>query len=138
VVFLDEFSTGRILLKRAIMGRLRQESARGRTIVLTTQILSEAGLCDDILIMRSGRQATRRINTLAAFGRAGDIGHVRRAARWARRGGRPYHRFAAVTQNSALITVRGTKAAFSSWSHLAAWPCIEIEVSAQASKTSRS
>ena len=48
------------------MERLRQESARGRTIVLTTQILSEAEeLCDDILIMRAGRQAARGdINTL--------------------------------------------------------------------------
>ena len=67
VVFLDEFSTGMDpILKRAIMERLRKESARGRTIVLTTQILSEAEeLCDDILIMRSGRQAARGdINTL--------------------------------------------------------------------------
>ena len=74
VVFLDEFSTGMDpILKRSIMERLRKESARGRTIVLTTQILSEAEeLCDDILIMRAGRQAARGdINTLeAAFGRA--------------------------------------------------------------------
>ena len=67
VVFLDEFSTGMDpLLKRSVMARLRQESSRGRTIVLTTQILSEAEeLCDDILIMRAGRQAARGdINTL--------------------------------------------------------------------------
>jgi ABC-2 type transport system ATP-binding protein len=61
VVFLDEFSTGMDpLLKRAIMARLRQEAARGRTIVLTTQILSEAEeLCDDILILNAGREAAR-------------------------------------------------------------------------------
>jgi ABC-type multidrug transport system ATPase subunit len=61
VVFLDEFSSGMDpILKRSVMARLRQESARGRTIVLTTQILSEAeDLCDDILIMKSGRQAAR-------------------------------------------------------------------------------
>jgi ABC-2 type transport system ATP-binding protein len=67
VVFLDEFSTGMDpILKRAIMGRLREESRRGRTIVLTTQILGEAEeLCDDILIMRAGRQAARGdVNTL--------------------------------------------------------------------------
>jgi ABC-2 type transport system ATP-binding protein len=67
VVFLDEFSTGMDpILKRSIMDRLRRESSRGRTIVLTTQILSEAEeLCDDILIMRAGRQAARGdINTL--------------------------------------------------------------------------
>jgi len=67
VVFLDEFSTGMDpILKRSVMSRLRQESARGRTIVLTTQILNEAEeLCDDILIMRAGRQAARGdINTL--------------------------------------------------------------------------
>jgi ABC-2 type transport system ATP-binding protein len=67
VVFLDEFSTGMDpLLKRSIMTRLREEAARGRTIVLTTQILSEAEeLCDDILIINGGRQAARGdVNTL--------------------------------------------------------------------------
>jgi ABC-2 type transport system ATP-binding protein len=61
VVFLDEFSTGMDpLLKRSVMTRLREEAARGRTIVLTTQILSEAEeLCDDILIINGGRQAAR-------------------------------------------------------------------------------
>ena len=61
VVFLDEFSTGMDpILKRAVMARLRDEAARGRTIVLTTQILSEAEeLCEDILIMNRGRQAAR-------------------------------------------------------------------------------
>jgi ABC-2 type transport system ATP-binding protein len=61
VVFLDEFSTGMDpILKRAVMEFLRQESARGRTIVLTTQILSEAEeLCDDILIMNKGKQVAR-------------------------------------------------------------------------------
>ncbi|MGH9481255.1 MAG: ATP-binding cassette domain-containing protein [Terriglobales bacterium] len=61
LVFLDEFSTGMDpALKRAVMGYLREEAARGRAIVLTTQILSEAEeLCDDILIMNRGRQAAR-------------------------------------------------------------------------------
>jgi len=61
VVFMDEFSTGMDpILKRAVMDMLRAEAARGRTIVLTTQILSEAEeLCDDILIMNHGRQVAR-------------------------------------------------------------------------------
>jgi ABC-2 type transport system ATP-binding protein len=61
VVFLDEFSTGMDpILKRAVMDLLRAEVRRGRTIVLTTQILSEAEeLCDDILIMNRGRQIAR-------------------------------------------------------------------------------
>jgi ABC-2 type transport system ATP-binding protein len=61
VVFMDEFSTGMDpILKRAVMSTLREEAARGRTIVLTTQILSEAEeLCDDILIMNKGRQVAR-------------------------------------------------------------------------------
>jgi ABC-2 type transport system ATP-binding protein len=61
VVFLDEFSTGMDpLLKRSVMEKLRQEAARGRTIVLTTQILNEAEeLCDDILILNHGKQAAR-------------------------------------------------------------------------------
>lgn len=61
VVFMDEFSTGMDpILKRAVMDSLREESARGRTIVLTTQVLGEAEeLCDDILIMNRGKQVAR-------------------------------------------------------------------------------
>src|SRR5437660_110860 len=48
------------ILKRAVMGYLREEARQGRTIMLTTQILSEAEeLCDDILIMNKGRQVAR-------------------------------------------------------------------------------
>lgn len=61
VVFLDEFSTGMdALLKRQVMDWLREEAGRGRTIILTTHILSEAEeLCDDILIVNNGRQVAR-------------------------------------------------------------------------------
>jgi ABC-2 type transport system ATP-binding protein len=61
IVFLDEFSTGMDpLLKRAVMELLRQAAARGRTIVLTTQVLVEAEeLCDDILIIDRGRALAR-------------------------------------------------------------------------------
>ena len=61
VLFLDEFSTGMDpILKRQMMHRLRTEAEKGRTIILTTQILSEAEeLCDDILIMNKGRQIAR-------------------------------------------------------------------------------
>jgi ABC-2 type transport system ATP-binding protein len=67
VLFLDEFSTGMDpLLKREVMTMLRDEARRGRTIVLTTQILSEAEeLCEDILIIDRGRQVARGdLNTL--------------------------------------------------------------------------
>jgi ABC-2 type transport system ATP-binding protein len=58
VMFLDEFSTGMDpILKRSVMSALREQARQGRTIVLTTQILSEAEeLCDDILIMNYGRE----------------------------------------------------------------------------------
>lgn len=61
VLFLDEFSTGMDpILKRQMMHRLRGEAEKGRTIILTTQILSEAEeLCDDILIINKGRQVAR-------------------------------------------------------------------------------
>jgi ABC-2 type transport system ATP-binding protein len=61
VVFLDEFSTGMDpLLKRSVMAALREQAERGRTIVLTTQILSEAeDLCDEILILDRGREIAR-------------------------------------------------------------------------------
>lgn len=58
IVFLDEFSTGMDpILKRSVMDLLRGQAAQGRTIVLTTQILTEAEeLCDDILIINRGRR----------------------------------------------------------------------------------
>ena len=61
VLFLDEFSTGMDpLLKREVMQLIREEARRGRTILLTTQILSEAEeLCEDILIIDHGRQVAR-------------------------------------------------------------------------------
>jgi ABC-2 type transport system ATP-binding protein len=61
VIFLDEFSTGMDpILKRHVMELLRREVARNRTIVLTTQVLTEAEeLCDDILIIDRGRQVAR-------------------------------------------------------------------------------
>ncbi len=61
VLFLDEFSTGMDpILKRQVMSRLRGEVEKGRTIILTTQVLSEAEeLCDDILIINKGKQIAR-------------------------------------------------------------------------------
>jgi ABC-2 type transport system ATP-binding protein len=67
VLFLDEFSTGMDpILKRSVMEMLREEARQGRTIVLTTQVLSEAEeLCDDILIMNRGRAVAQGdLNTL--------------------------------------------------------------------------
>jgi ABC-2 type transport system ATP-binding protein len=67
VLFLDEFSTGMDpLLKRQVMNLLRAEVEKGRTIILTTQVLSEAeDLCDDILIINRGKQIARGdLNTL--------------------------------------------------------------------------
>jgi ABC-2 type transport system ATP-binding protein len=61
LLFLDEFSTGMDpLLKREVMSMLREAASRGRTIVLTTQILNEAEeLCEDILIIDRGREVAR-------------------------------------------------------------------------------
>jgi ABC-2 type transport system ATP-binding protein len=61
VMFLDEFSTGMDpILKRSVMELLREQARQGRTIVLTTQILQEAeSLCDDILIIKGGREIAR-------------------------------------------------------------------------------
>ena len=112
VVFLDEFSAGMDpILKRSVMARLRQEAVRGRTIVLTTQILSEAEeLCDDILILRAGRQAARGdINTLKLLsGGLYEISVTFAALPAAlAEAVAPYHPLRVeVAQNSALITVR--------------------------------
>jgi len=45
---------------------LRAETQKGRTVILTTQVLSEAEeLCDDILILNKGKQVARGdLNTL--------------------------------------------------------------------------
>jgi ABC-2 type transport system ATP-binding protein len=57
IVFLDECTTGMDpLMKRRVLDRIRKEAEAGRTVLLTTQILSEAEqLCDTIMIIDSGR-----------------------------------------------------------------------------------
>ncbi|HUE82990.1 MAG TPA: ABC transporter ATP-binding protein [Pyrinomonadaceae bacterium] len=57
VIILDEATTGMDpLMKRRVMDRLRNEARGGRTILLTTQVLSEAEeLCDTITIIDHGR-----------------------------------------------------------------------------------
>lgn len=57
IVFLDEATTGMDPLnKRATLDAIREEAARGRTILLTTHILQEAEeLCNTIAIIDRGR-----------------------------------------------------------------------------------
>lgn len=57
VIILDEATTGMDpLMKRRVMDRLRAEARQGRTILLTTQVLSEAEeLCESIMILDRGR-----------------------------------------------------------------------------------
>lgn len=58
VIILDEATTGMDpLMKRRVMDRLRAEARNGRTILLTTQVLSEAEeLCESIMILDHGRE----------------------------------------------------------------------------------
>lgn len=57
VIILDEATTGMDpLMKRRVMDRIRAEAKKGRTILLTTQVLSEAEeLCETITILDRGR-----------------------------------------------------------------------------------
>jgi ABC-2 type transport system ATP-binding protein len=57
VIFLDESTTGMDpLMKRRVLDRIRAEANKGRTVLLTTQVLSEAEqLCDTIMIIDHGR-----------------------------------------------------------------------------------
>jgi ABC-2 type transport system ATP-binding protein len=57
LIILDEATTGMDpLMKCKVMERIRAESRKGRTVLLTTQVLSEAEqLCDTIMIINHGR-----------------------------------------------------------------------------------
>jgi ABC-2 type transport system ATP-binding protein len=57
VIFMDEATTGMDpFMKRRVMDRIVAESRKGRTVLMTTQVLSEAEqLCDTILIIDRGR-----------------------------------------------------------------------------------
>jgi ABC-type multidrug transport system ATPase subunit len=57
LIILDEATTGMDpLMKRRVMDRLRGEARKGRTILMTTQVLSEAEeLCETIMILDRGR-----------------------------------------------------------------------------------
>lgn len=71
VVFLDEATTGMdTLTKRATMQAIKEESRKGRTIVLTTHLLDEAEvLCDSIAIMNHGKLiAQGSVDSVKAYG----------------------------------------------------------------------
>jgi ABC-2 type transport system ATP-binding protein len=57
LIILDEATTGMDpLMKRRVMDKLRAEARNGRTILLTTQVLSEAEeLCETIMILDKGK-----------------------------------------------------------------------------------
>ncbi len=57
LIILDEATTGMgPLMKRRVIERIRAEARKGRTVLLTTHVLSEAEeLCDEIMIIDRGR-----------------------------------------------------------------------------------
>jgi len=57
VIFLDEATTGMDpLIKRRVVELIREEAERGRTVVLTTQLLDEAEeLCQRMVLMKEGK-----------------------------------------------------------------------------------
>lgn len=57
VIFMDEATTGMDpFMKRRVMDRILEEARKGKTVLMTTQVLSEAEqLCDKILIIDRGR-----------------------------------------------------------------------------------
>jgi ABC-2 type transport system ATP-binding protein len=70
LIIMDEEATTGMdpLMKHRVLHRLRAEARKGRTVLLTTQVLNEAEeLCDHIVIMHRGK-------TLAA----GTLGELRR------------------------------------------------------------
>ncbi|MCC2642253.1 MAG: daunorubicin resistance transporter ATPase subunit [Nitrospira sp.] len=87
VIFLDESTTGMDpLMRRRVLDRIRREARNGRTILLTTQVLSEAEeLCDRIMILRHGatlaagslnelrKLSTRMFRVSLTFAHKGDL-----------------------------------------------------------------
>ncbi len=57
VLFLDEATTGMDpLIKRTVMNAIREQAKRGRTVLLTTQLLDEAeALCDRMTLLHHGK-----------------------------------------------------------------------------------
>src|SRR5947208_8500044 len=57
LIILDEATTGMDpLMKWRVLDKLRAEARNGRTILLTTQVLSEAEeLCETVMILNRGR-----------------------------------------------------------------------------------
>ncbi len=71
VVFLDEATTGMDTFnKRATIQAVKEESQKGRTIVLTTHVLDEAEvLCDSIAIMNHGKLVAQgSVDSVKAYG----------------------------------------------------------------------
>ena len=71
VVFLDEATTGMDTFnKRTTIQAIREESQKGRTIVLTTHVLDEAELlCDSIAIMNHGKLVAQgSVDSVKALG----------------------------------------------------------------------
>jgi ABC-type multidrug transport system ATPase subunit len=72
VLFLDEATTGMDpLVKRGVVAALREQAARGRTVVMTTQLLDEAeSLCHRMILLDRGRAlAGGRLSELRALSR---------------------------------------------------------------------
>jgi ABC-2 type transport system ATP-binding protein len=70
VLFLDEATTGMDpLIKQSTIRAIRAEAKRGRTVLLTTQLLDEAeSLCDRMILMDRGRSiATGNMAELRAL-----------------------------------------------------------------------
>lgn len=72
ILFLDEATTGMDpIIKRRIMASIREEAEKGRTVLLTTQLLDEAEeLCDRMVLMNEGRSmAEGKLADLRALSR---------------------------------------------------------------------
>ncbi len=72
VLFLDEATTGMDpLIKRRTVQAIREQAERGRTVVMTTQLLDEAeSLCDRMVLLNRGRaMAGGRLAELRALAR---------------------------------------------------------------------
>jgi ABC-2 type transport system ATP-binding protein len=136
ILFLDEATTGMdAVIKRRVVELIREQAKNGRTILLTTQVLSEAEeLCDEIVIVDHGKIAAQGdLASLKALSKgfynvALSFGSVEEELLNTLRRAQPSRMD--VKRNTISMTLRGSEAEVLARLALVAerWPIMSVEI----------